>query len=181
MHATIQALGFVNTWLTRLAGWLATALLFGMLGIVIVHVFYRYVLADSFGWTEELSRTMMVWMAFLYFPTAHRYGMNVSLDIFVAAIQHTWLMRYVGLMIELSVFVLLCGAIWLGWGLMSRAATSYTLALQLPLSYVYAIMPVGFALVALCSFERLLRLVGNLIHPGRYTVHVFGSSTAAGS
>ncbi len=181
MDATIRALGFVNSWLTRVAGWLATALLFGMLGIVIVHVFYRYVLADSFGWTEELSRTMMVWMAFLYFPTAHRYGMNVSLDLFVAAIQDRPIMRYVGLAIELSVFVMLCGAIWLGWGLMSRAGTSFTLALQLPLSYVYAIMPIGFGLVALVSLERLLRLFANLFHPGRYTVNVFGSSTASGS
>lgn len=181
MDGLIHAMGALNRVQTRIAGYLATGLLFAMLGVVIVHVFYRYVLNDSFGWTEELSRTMMVWMAFLYFPTAHRYGMNVSLDIFVAAIQHHPVMRYVGLLIELSVFVMLCGAIWLGWGLMSRASSSFTLALQLPLSYVYAIMPVGFGLVALVSLERLMRLVGNIMHPGRYEVHVFGSSTAAGS
>ncbi|TVS05012.1 MAG: TRAP transporter small permease [Rhodobacteraceae bacterium] len=181
MDAVIRVLDVVNRWLTRIAGYAATALLFGMLGVVIVHVFYRYVLGDSFGWTEELSRTMMVWMAFLYFPTAHRYGMNVSLDIFVAAIQHHPIMRYVGLLIELSVFIMLCGAIWLGYGLMSRAATSFTLSLRLPLAYVYAIMPIGFGLVALVSLERLLRLIGNLIHPGRYQVNVFGSSTGAGS
>ncbi len=181
MDAVIRALGVVNEWLTRIAGYAATALLFGMLGIVIVHVFYRYVLNDSFGWTEELSRTMMVWMAFLYFPTAHRYGMNVSLDIFVSAIQDSPIMRYVGIMIELAVFVLLCGAIWYSWGLMSRAGSSVTLSLRLPLSYVYMIMPIGFGLVALVSFERLLRLLGNLIEPGRYQVNVFGSSTGAGS
>ena len=180
MDAVIRTLDVVNRTLTRVAGYAATALLFGMLGVVIVHVFYRYVLGDSFGWTEELSRTMMVWMAFLYFPTAHRYGMNVSLDIFVAAIQHHPIMRYVGLLIELAVLIMLCGAIWLGYGLMSRAGSSFTLSLRLPLSYVYAIMPIGFTLVALVSFERLLRLIGNLIHPGRYSVNVFGSSTAAG-
>jgi len=80
----------------------------------------------------------------------------------------------------LAVFIMLCGAIWLGYGLMSRAGSSFTLSLRLPLSYVYAIMPIGFTLVALVSFERLLRLIGNLIHPGRYSVNVFGSSTAAG-
>ncbi|WP_296478980.1 TRAP transporter small permease [Roseinatronobacter sp.] len=180
MDVLIRYLDVLNRTTTRIAGYFATGLLFAMLGVVIVHVFYRYVLNDSFGWTEELSRTMMVWMAFLYFPTAHRYGMNVSLDIFIAAIQDHPIMRYVGLLIELSVFVMLCGAIWLGWGLMSRASSSFTLALQLPLGYVYAIMPVGFTLVALVSFERLLRLVANIFYPGRYKVNVFGSSTAAG-
>jgi len=180
MDSLIRLLEVINKTLTRIAGYFATALLFGMLGVVIVHVFYRYILNDSFGWTEELSRTMMVWMAFLYFPTAHRYGMNVSLDIFVSAIQDHPIMRFVGLAIELSVFVMLCGAIWLGYGLMSRASSSFTLSLQLPLSYVYAIMPVGFSLVALVSFERLLRLIGNIVHPGPYRVNVFGSSTSAG-
>ncbi len=181
MDVIIRYLGFLNVVITRVAGYAATALLFGMLGVVIVHVFYRYVLGDSFGWTEELSRTMMVWMAFLYFPTAHRYGMNVSLDIFVSMVQHTPWIRYVGLAIELSVFVMLCGGIWLGWGLMSRAGSSFTLSLQLPLSYVYAIMPIGFAMVALVSLERLCRIIGNLFNPGRYEVYVFGSSTGAGS
>ncbi len=181
MDAVIRGMDMLNRTLTRIAGYIATSLLFAMLGIVIVHVFYRYVLNDSFGWTEELSRTMMVWMAFLYFPTAHRYGMNVSLDIFISAIQDHPIMRYVGLLIELSVLVMLCGAIWLGYGLMSRASSSYTLALQLPLSYVYAIMPIGFSLVALVSLERLLRLVMNIFYPGRYKVNVFGSSTGAGA
>ena len=90
-------------------------------------------------------------------------------------------MRYVGLLIELSVVVMLCGAIWLGYGLVSRASSSFTLSLQLPLSYVYAIMPIGFSLVALVSLERLLRLVMNIFYPGRYKVNVFGSSTGAGA
>ena len=180
MDTLIRQLGQLNTVLTRGAGYLATALLMGMLGVVIVHVFYRYVLASSFGWTEEVSRTMMVWMAFLYFPTAHRYGMNVSLDLFIATIERTRLFRVVGLLIELSVFILLCGAIYLSFRHAANA-TSVSLSLRLPLTYVYAIMPIGFGLVALVSLERLLRLLANLAEPGRYKVHVFGSAAETGT
>ncbi len=180
MDTLIRQLGQLNTVLTRGAGYVATLLLMGMLGVVIVHVFYRYVLGSSFGWTEEVSRTMMVWMAFLYFPTAHRYGMNVSLDLFISAIAQTRAFRIVGILIELSVFVMLCGAIYLTYNLAANA-TSVSLSLRLPLAYVYAIMPLGFGLVALVSLERLLRLLANLAEPGRYKVHVFGSAAETGT
>jgi TRAP-type transport system small permease protein len=176
MDLLIRGLGAVNTVTTRTAGAIATALLMAMLGVVMVHVVYRYILGDSFGWTEEVSRTMMVWMAFLYFPMAHRQGLNVSLDLLIGAIKGTFPFRLIGLVIEIAVLVLLLGAIWYSWGITARAATSRTLALQIPLSYVYAIMPIGFALVALCSVERMLKLVVNLVRPDHYDIQYYGSS-----
>ncbi|MFC6487464.1 TRAP transporter small permease [Nitratireductor sp. GCM10026969] len=179
MDAFIQALKRVNTVVACFCGYAAGALLAGMLAVVVVHVFFRYVLNSGFAWTEELSRTMMVWMGFLYFPTAHRKALNVSLDLFVATIEKTVVHRWIGLVIELAIFLLLCGAVYYSYNLAAGAARSETLALRIPLIYVYAIMPVGFALVALCSLERLLQIAGNLIDPGRYEVHVFGGSTGA--
>jgi TRAP-type C4-dicarboxylate transport system permease small subunit len=176
MDPIIRGLGAVNAATTRIAGAIATALLMAMLGVVIVHVFFRYVLGDSFGWTEEVSRTMMVWMAFLYFPMAHREGLNVSLDLLIGAIRGSAAFRVVGLVIEILVLVLVLGAVWWSWGIVERAATSRTLALQIPSMYIYAIMPIGFGLVALSSIERTLKLAINLFDPDRYDVRVYGSS-----
>jgi TRAP-type C4-dicarboxylate transport system permease small subunit len=176
MESLIRGLGAVNSVLTRTAGAIATALLMAMLGVVMIHVLYRYVLGDSFGWTEEVSRTMMVWMAFLYFPMAHRQGLNVSLDLLIGAIKGSFAFRVVGLAIEIAVFVLLLGAIWYSWGITERAATSRTLALQIPLNYVYAIMPIGFGMVALCSIERILKLAVNVGRPDHYDIQFYGSS-----
>jgi TRAP-type transport system small permease protein len=176
MDPLIRGLGAFNSVMTRVAGALATALLMAMLGVVIVHVFFRYVVGDSFGWTEEVSRTMMVWMAFLYFPMAHRQGLNVSLDLLIGAIRGSAPFRIIGLVIELAVLVLVLGAVWFSWGIVERAATSRTLALQIPSMYIYAIMPIGFGLVALCSIERVLKLAINIVDPERYDVSVYGSS-----
>jgi TRAP-type transport system small permease protein len=176
MDSLIRGLGAVNVGLTRTAGLIATGLLMAMLGVVMIHVIYRYVLGDSFGWTEEVSRTMMVWMAFLYFPMAHRQGLNVSLDLLIGAIKGTFAFRVIGLLIEIAVLVLLLGAIWYSWGITARAATSRTLALQIPLNYVYMIMPIGFAMVALCSVERILKLAVNVGRPDRYDIQFYGSS-----
>jgi TRAP-type transport system small permease protein len=176
MDSVIRGLGAVNAVLTRVAGAIATGLLMAMLGVVMVHVVYRYVLGDSFGWTEEVARTMMVWMAFLYFPLAHRQGLNVSLDLLIGAIKGTFPFRLIGVVIELMVLVLLVGAVWFSWGIVERAATSRTLALQIPLNWVYVIMPIGFGLVALCSLERVLKLLVNVGAPERYDVQFYGSS-----
>ena len=181
MGRAIRFLERLNSQTTRFAGYAATGLLMAMLGVLVVHVFYRYVVGSSFVWTEELSRMLMVWMAFLFFPTAHRKGLNVSLDALAASIENTALYRWVGLVIEAAILVLLCGAAYYSFNIALGAATSETLAMRLPLIYVYAIMPIGFALVALCSLERLLRFAGNIGHPGRYEIHAFGSSVDTGA
>ena len=54
-------------------------------GIILAQVFYRYVLNDSLGWSEEVAKIMMVWSAFLVAPWAYRQGANVSIDMFVEA------------------------------------------------------------------------------------------------
>jgi TRAP-type C4-dicarboxylate transport system permease small subunit len=176
MESLIRGLGAVNSVMTRASGAVATAMLMAMLGVVMVHVIWRYILGASFGWTEEVARTMMVWMAFLYFPMAHRQGLNVSLDLLIGSIKGSFLFRLLGLVIEILVLVLALGAVWFSWGIVERAATSRTLALQVPLNWVYLIMPVGFAMVALCSVERILKLATNLREPDRYDVQFYGSS-----
>lgn len=181
MDGALRVLDRVNTQTTRIAGYAATCLLMAMLAVLVVHVFYRYIVGSSFIWTEELSRLMMVWMAFLFFPTAHRNGLNVSLDALAASIENTALYRWIALTIEVAILSLLCGAAYYSFNIALGAASSETLAMRLPLSYVYAIMPIGFALVALCSLERLLRFAGNILHPGRYEIHAFGSSADSGT
>ena len=58
-------------------------LLVAMIIIVILQIVFRYVLNDSLSWTEEVSKTMMVWTAFLVAPWAYRVGANVRIEIFV--------------------------------------------------------------------------------------------------
>lgn len=170
MPKIIHWLDRINVLICRAAGFGASLLLAGMLVIMIVHVFYRYVLGDSFGWTEELARFMMVWMAFLYFPAAHKKGLNVSLEIATNWFRGSAAWRLLQLGIEVLIFIMLLWCFQLGLDRIDRAGSSVSLSLGIQMSVVYWILPVAFALTALSSFERILRLIGSFFYAGLYAV-----------
>ncbi len=51
----------IRTALTAITGYAACALLFGMLCLVLMQVFTRYVMNDPASFTEELVRYMLIW------------------------------------------------------------------------------------------------------------------------
>lgn len=176
MPKVIDWMDLLNTWTSRLTGYIATSLLVGMLVVMIAHVFSRYVLKDSFGWTEELARYMMVWMTFLYFPAAHKRGMNISLEIVTGLFKGSWAWRLLQLLIEVLVFIMLIWCMKLGFDRIDRAGSSVSLSLGIEMAKVYWVLPVSFGLTALCSIERILRLTGSLFNPDLYPVES-GSDT----
>lgn len=158
MPTFIALLDRINGITTRWAGYMATLLLAAMLAIMITHVFFRYVLSDSFGWTEELARFMMVWMAFLFFPAAHRQGLNASLEIVTDWFRDSVLWRLLQLLLELCILIALIWCIKLGFERIERGATIASLSLGISMATVYYVLPLSFFLTALSSFERVLRL-----------------------
>ena len=89
MRQLLTQLAKINAALCGAARNLAGMLLIAMVAIVILQIFFRYVLNDSLSWTEEVSKTMMVWTAFLVAPWAYRVGANVRIEIFVEQCFHT--------------------------------------------------------------------------------------------
>ncbi len=57
-----------------------------MVLIVTLQVFFRYVLNDSLGFADELSRLFFVWSMFLAMPHGIRYGVHVGIDLVVNAL-----------------------------------------------------------------------------------------------
>lgn len=170
MSKVIHWMDLFNSWTTRIAGYLATLLLASMLAIMIAHVFTRYVLQDSFGWTEELARYMMVWMTFLYFPAAHKLGMNISLEVFTSWFKASLVWRLLQLVIEVLVLIMLVWCIKLGFDRIDRAGSSVSLSLGIDMAKIFWILPISFGLTALCSIERVLKLTASLFNPDFYPV-----------
>ena len=82
LRKALGVLAPVNEWISIAARNTAGMLLIAMTGIVLIQIVFRYVLNDSLIWTEEVSKTMMVWGAFLVAPWAYRNSANVSIQMF---------------------------------------------------------------------------------------------------
>jgi TRAP-type C4-dicarboxylate transport system permease small subunit len=134
----------------------AGALLALMLVVIALQVVSRYVFNSSLSWTEELSKSLMVWSAFLVAPWALRTGANVGIDMFLEAMPRR--ARYltelvVSALVLWILFVLLRESVdFVGRGLQSRMAT-----LPITTGYVYLIIPASLGAMMLAGAEVFLR------------------------
>ena len=162
MRTVIAALDRINETTTRYSGYVATVCLAVMTIIVTIHVIMRYGFHYSFEWTEEISRALMVWMTFLYFPMGHKRGMNIAVEFAVSPIYHTLPGKVLRLVIEALALVVLFFCLQMSLEFVERGMGTVSLALQMTMGYVYFVVPFCFVLTLFCSFEQLLRRCAEL-------------------
>lgn len=124
------------------------ALLSVMCVVVGWNVGLRYLTGNSLPWADEVARYTMIWMCFLGAGLALREGAHVALGNFQAALPlpAARALRAVVLILLMFFFAVM---IWMGWDYMSRARFQLSAALRLKMFWVYAAMPVGFALLVI--------------------------------
>jgi C4-dicarboxylate transporter DctQ subunit len=142
-----------------------SALFMALVTVVIVAVFFRYVLNSSLLWGEELARYLAMWLVFLGLSCAHRRGEHVSAGSLLKRV------RILGVPVARrlaeAISILFCAAVtWLGAELtllnFERHQTSP--ALQIPISWAYLAIPVGFLLITLQGLIRLVKPEPAAVH-----------------
>ena len=110
------------------------------------NVSLRFLTNNSLPWADEVARYTMIWMVFLGAGLALREGAHVALGSLQSALppRLAWTLRLAVLALLLVFFLVM---IWMGWDYMQRARFQMSAALRLKMSWVYAAMPVGFALL----------------------------------
>lgn len=121
-------------------------LLVAMACIIFANVVLRYSTGDSIIWAEEVARHMMIWVAFLGAGLALRFGGHVAIENLHRAVstRSARVLRAI-VVVGLSLFFIF----------MTIASSDYvwrtrfqsTAATDIPISFIYAAMPVGFVLM----------------------------------
>jgi len=164
MRRVLTHLARVNSVTCNAARNLAGLLLVAMVVIVILQIVFRYVLNDSLIWPEELSKTMMVWTAFLVAPWAYRNGANVRIEIFRDEFPPL-LLRISKLLINLSILWIVYIFFFESFGFWGRGLTVRADSVPIQVAWFYSIVPVAFLLLLLVGVEQTIRCLLTLLHP----------------
>lgn len=125
--------------------WAITLSLSAMAVIVFSNVTLRYTTNYSIIWAEEVARYLMIWMTFLGAGMVLRVGGHVAIsnlqELLNPKLQRMLRLLIVGLLLSFSAIM-----IWMGIEYMYLARFQVTPATRIPFSYIYAAMPIGFAL-----------------------------------
>jgi TRAP-type C4-dicarboxylate transport system permease small subunit len=129
--------------------WALIVMLGAMAAIVFTNVVLRYTVGESLFWAEEVSRYLMIWLTLLGTGLVLRHGGHIAIDNLQDALpggtegRAAQALRVLNVLLMLVFFV---GMIIAGWQYCQRTMFQTAAATQLPMAYVYAALPIGFAL-----------------------------------
>lgn len=144
--------GYLSTLdvVNRVVGWIV-GIMFALSTIaVLIQVFVRFVLPSmgltiSAPWTEESARYLVAWSVFLGVGVLCRHARLITVE-FVAHIlprPYGWSVRVLGVLLTIFFFICLLRT-GIEWTAMSAIEASPVM--RIPMSWIYASMPVGSAL-----------------------------------
>ena len=124
------------------------ALLAVMATLVFGNVVLRYVFGFSLSWVEELTRYMMIWLAWLGAGLALRESAHIAIDTLQQALPEIGA-RLLRAMVLLAMIGFFGALAWLGWRYSMFAWRQTTAVLRLPAGLVYLAIPAGSVLMLL--------------------------------
>lgn len=139
-----------------------------LIGVITLQIISR-VLFSAVGWTEEVSRFLLVWITFLAATLAFQRGRHIAVTFAVDALPGR-LRQVARIIATLSVIAFLVALMIIGYRYMQVQSFQKSASLQLSMTYVYAIIPLSAAVMAWYALIDLVALLlgdEDLVEPGQ--------------
>lgn len=156
----------INTALLLVCKYLIMVIVAVIAAILIAGVVYRYGLNNALSWAEELSKYLMVWLAFLGAPIALRRLGHINIDLFVRMLPGR-LEQFAHLLISLIIGVTMGVVLWKGIGFAELGARQVASSFKLSMFYLYVAVPVGAGLTVLVALEQALQALAGVFDPAK--------------
>jgi TRAP-type C4-dicarboxylate transport system permease small subunit len=158
-------LHWLDHWLASLERALVVLLLTGLLGLGLLQVIERNVLASGLFWADELLQHLVLWLGFLGASLATREHCHLSIDFLSHVLPRRWQL-WLGLMINTVALVLCMLLVQAAWGLVRSEYTAGTmLTFGVPAWLAQSIIPLGFGAITLRFALRLVETLARLLQP----------------
>lgn len=135
-----------------------------MVTTLAVQVLFRYALNNPLSWSEELARYAFVWITFLGAAVAYRHRGHIVVDMMLhlipvrARATLAWL-------VEILVTVTLVVLVRDGLRMVETTSNVRATMLQIPMSYIYAAIPVSAALMLVYQVEWVVKQLTSARQP----------------
>ena len=136
----------------------AALLMFSLFMIVFIQVVFRYVIQTSLPWTEEMARYLFVWLIFVTTSLCVKKQVHLGID-FLTIRFPGWVQRHLYI---LSLFLSLVFSIFVvleGYDLLSRSGNQISPMLHIPMSFIYIVIPLSYAIICLLLIGQILQSI----------------------
>ena len=145
--------------LVTLIEWWAGCLLAGLVIIVCLGVFFRYVLNSSLTWYDEFASYMLVWLTFYGTVVADYQRRHIGFDLLVNKLAPP-ARKVVDVVAELAVLGFQFVLFYYGWILTQRMGDETAISLPwVKVSWITSVLPVTGGLLLLISVTRMVGIL----------------------
>lgn len=122
--------------------------------IVGANVFSRFVLNNSLGWADELSRFIFIWISFLGAVMAYGSDEHVGLNFVIAKIPSAKVQNIVNIITDILIMSVLAIITYYGY-IVAVSATNVSPALYIPMTLVYSVVPFSGFLMMIINLTKI--------------------------
>jgi len=145
--------------LVTLIEWWAVCLLAGLVIIVCLGVFFRYVLNSSLTWYDEFASYMLVWLTFYGTVVADYQRRHIGFDLLVGKLPPP-ARRAVNFAAELAVLGFQFVLLYYGWELTQRMGDETAISLPwVKVTWISSVLPITGGILFLISLTRLVGIL----------------------
>lgn len=129
-----------------------------MLLLVFAQVISRYVFNYTPYFGEELARYLFVWVVFLSLPLVARYGGHMAIETLTSRVKGGAL-KFLNITADIFTIIFMGVMVWYGVVMVMRTSYQTSPAMQIPMSWVYAVIPFGCAVMLLYAAANLADVI----------------------
>lgn len=134
--------------------WISFAIFWVMAGVVFLQFFSRYVLNDSFAWTDEIARYLLMWITFVGAAVAMRRRNHIAVEVLHQFLPPP-LVRVLNFVIDFIVLAFLALLVWFAWTVTERMEIQRMTVFDVSMAYVYGGVFVGCVLLVLRAAQMV--------------------------
>ncbi|MCA1444544.1 TRAP transporter small permease [Ensifer sp. IC4062] len=135
----------VEDWITLVFFWLMT-------GCVFLQFFTRYVLNDSYAWTEEIATNCLIAVVFLGSVMCVRVSRHIQVDVLYHYFPRS-VARGMAVFVDFVRIGFFAYACWLMWRYVAIVANERMVTVNLPRNIVFYSVMAGFVLMLIRSIQ----------------------------
>ena len=156
----VMSIWTLNRVLAKILDWVIGIIMVAIVIILFAGVILRYAFDAPLFWSEEVTVLGLIWMTFLGGAILVRQDKNVCITVIcdMCRPHHS---RYMRMVADCLVSIMLVVMIWQSWKLTGRLALSTTPALRISEVWFGYALVVGFVLMFFYQIQRFIALLQN--------------------
>lgn len=153
----VRGIHKISDWLDKFGAVVSLIMLAAMVIITGLQIVFR-VFFEALTWSEELCRYLLVWSTFVGASCVYKHAGHINITI-VQNLLPPKVRKILKLLVQVICVVFFVMMIYYGFIYVGKQGAQLSPAMRIPMSYMYASIPVGGLLMAWHALDAILQML----------------------